>query len=65
MHAHTRCFAISFECDDVIILQFDWMFLILGMVQVFGLGVPESETVLSHVCITRNGLGTRLYMYLF
>ena len=30
INSHVQYIAISFQCDDVVILQFDWMFLVLG-----------------------------------
>ena len=30
INSHVQYIAISFRCDDVVILQFDWMFLVLG-----------------------------------
>ena len=54
---HMQCFTISFQCDNVIVLQSGWTFLVWEAVQVFGLVAPDWFFLRIYIY---NGLGTRL-----
>ena len=58
IHSRAQCVAISFQCHDVIILLFDWTFLVLGYTAKY------LDLVDQTIFRVQYGLGTRLHVTL-